>query len=67
MLQIAKILAKHGYTGDVPMPDISTKAKAQAYIGLDMEDMRTKKEAFMENIVPQWISIAKENGKLLEY
>ena len=66
-LQIAKVLAKHGYTGDAPMPDISTKAKAQAYIGLDMDGMRTKKEAFMENIVPQWISIAKENGKLLDY
>lgn len=49
------------------MPDISTKAKAQAYIGLDMQGMETKKKAFMETIVPQWISMAKENGKLLDY
>jgi nitrite reductase (cytochrome c-552) len=49
------------------MPDISTKAKAQAYIGLDMQAMETKKAAFMETIVPQWLSIAKENGKLLDY
>ena len=65
--KIAKVLAKHGFTGDVPMPDISTKAKAQAYIGLDIPAMESKKEAFMENIVPQWLSIAKENGKLLDY
>ena len=66
-LQIAKVLAKHGFTGEVPMPDISTKAKAQAYIGLDMDGMRQKKAKFMDNIVPQWLSMAKENGKLLEY
>ena len=66
-LQIAKVLAKHGFDGDVPMPDISTKAKAQAYIGLDMKGMAEKKAAFMDNIVPQWITMAKEQGKLLEY
>ena len=66
-LKIAKVLAKHGFTGDVPMPDISTKAKAQAYIGLDIPAMESKKAAFMETIVPQWLSIAKDNGKLLDY
>ena len=66
-LKIAKVLARHGFTGDVPMPDISTKAKAQAYIGLDMAAMESKKAAFMESIVPQWLSMAKENGKLLDY
>ncbi len=33
---LSKVLAQLGYIGDVPMPDISTKEKAQAYIGLDM-------------------------------
>ena len=33
-LAIAKVLAKHGFTDNVPMPDISTKEKAQKYIGL---------------------------------
>ena len=66
-LKIAKVLAKHGFTGEVPMPDISTKAKAQAYIGLDMKGMTEKKDKFMKEIVPQWLSIAKENGKLLDY
>ncbi len=66
-LKISKVLAKHGYTEEVPMPDISTKAKAQAYIGLDMKGMEAKKATFMDNIVPQWLAIAKEQGKLLEY
>jgi len=42
-LKVAKVLARHGFTADVPMPDISTKAKAQAYIGLDMNTLNQKK------------------------
>ena len=38
----AKILARLGFTGDVPMPDISTKDKAQKYIGLDIPAERKK-------------------------
>lgn len=33
-----------GFTDDVPMPDFSTKEKAQQYIGLDMAAERTAKE-----------------------
>ena len=47
---------ENGHTGDVPMPDISTREKAAAYCGIDMEE-----------IVPQWIASAKESGKLYEY
>ncbi len=65
-LEIAKILARHGYTGDVPMPDISTREKAAAYCGIDMKKRNADKERFMEEIVPQWISQASENGKLLQ-
>ena len=36
-LAVSRVLAKHGFTDDVPMPDISTKEKAQQYIGLDIE------------------------------
>ena len=65
-LLISKVLAKHGFTGDVPMPDISTKAKAQAYIGLDMPTLNEKKQKFLETIVPKWVEDAKKNGKLIE-
>ncbi len=58
---IAKILAKHGYTAEVPMPDISTKAKAQAYIGLDMPTLKDKKQKFIQTVVPGWIESARKN------
>ena len=48
-LAVSKVLAKNGYTGDVPMPDISTKAKAQEYIGLDMDAERAAKREILEN------------------
>lgn len=65
-LLISKILAKHGFIGDVPMHDISTKEKAQAYIGLNMPELKKKKASFLETIAPAWIKSAKEKGKLIE-
>lgn len=64
-LRIAKVLARHGFTGEVPMPDISTKAKAQAYIGLDMAKLMDKKQRFLQTVVPKWIDDAKKKGKLI--
>ena len=62
-LAIAKVLAKHGYTDDVPMPDISTKEKAQKYIGLDMPAEKAAKEKFLETVAPEWLKEAQANGK----
>lgn len=64
-LEIARILAKRGYTDKVPMPDISTKEKAQRYIGLDPEALEHKKEQFKNTVVPKWIEEAKAKGKLV--
>lgn len=63
-LEVAKVLARMGHTEDVPMPDISTKAKAQEYIGLDMADYEAKKVQFLETIVPEWIKTAKSNQRI---
>mgnify|MGYP000275012734 CR=1 FL=1 len=65
-LAVSKVLAKNGYTGDVPMPDISTKAKAQEYIGLDMDAERAAKEKFLKTTVPAWLEKAKANGRLAQ-
>ncbi len=62
----AKVLAKHGYTGDVPLPDISTKAKAEAYIGVNLAQLKQKKQKFLDTIVPKWVQSAKKNKKLIE-
>ena len=47
------------------MPDVSTKAKAQAYIGLDMDKERADKRVFMEAVVPEWIKTAKANNRIV--
>ncbi|MCL1932879.1 MAG: ammonia-forming cytochrome c nitrite reductase [Candidatus Azobacteroides sp.] len=64
-LAIAKVLVKLGYTGDVPLPDISTKEKAQKYIGLDIPTEEAAKEKFLNTIVPEWLKQAKENKRLI--
>lgn len=65
-MAISKVLAKLGYLEDVPMPDISTKAKAQAYIGLDMDKLNRNKEEFLKTVVPKWLKEARANGRLTQ-
>ena len=65
-LLIARVAAKHGHMGEIPVPDYSTKAKAQAAIGLDMNMLNQNKRRFLDEIVPKWIMDAKKNGKLIE-
>ena len=65
-LLIARLAVKYGQTGEIPVPDYSTKAKAQQAIGLDMQKLNDKKQRFMQEIVPKWIDEAKKNGKLIE-
>lgn len=65
-LAIHKVLASNGYVGDVPLPDVSTKAKAQKYIGLDMEAEESAKEQFIHTTVPEWLAKAKAAGKLAD-
>ena len=62
-LAISKVPAQHGYTADVPMPDIR-QGKAQEYIGLDMEKERKAKDKFLKTIVPEWLEKARANGRL---
>lgn len=64
-LSISRILAKHGYTDNVPMPDISTKEKAQKFIGLDIPAEKAAKERFMNKTVPSWLKEAKSNGRII--
>jgi len=63
-LAVSKVLANLGYTGDVPMPDISTKEKAQKYIGLNIPAEEAAKEKFLNTVVPEWLKKAKENNRL---
>ncbi len=59
-LEVSRVLASLGYSSPVPMPDISTKAKAQELIGLDMKTLNAHKKVFMETVVPEWLKQAME-------
>lgn len=59
-VEISRLLAELGHNKPVEMPDISTKEKAQAYIGLDMEKIQNQKDEWLENKLPKWLEIAKE-------
>jgi len=63
-IELQKLFAKFNVA--FTMPDISTKAKAQAAIGLNMEKLRADKNEFLKTIVPQWLKKAQDAGKLTE-
>lgn len=58
-VKLVRLLATLGYTDPVPMPDISSKEKAQKFIGLDMEKLIKEKETFKTNVLPKWLEEAK--------
>jgi nitrite reductase (cytochrome c-552) len=62
-LALQKLLFAKGVK-EIVLPDISTKAKAQAVIGLKMDDLRKDKAMFMQTVVPQWIKTAQEKDRL---
>lgn len=63
---LVRLLARLGYTQEVPMPDLSTKEKAQRYIGLDMEDAKREKDKFLKTVVPEWLKEAKANERIID-
>jgi nitrite reductase (cytochrome c-552) len=59
-VKLARLLASLGYNKEIPYPEISTKAKAQEYIGLDMKKLTAEKEVFLKTVVPEWIKAGRE-------
>lgn len=53
-LKLSRVLASKGFTDEVPYPDIDTKVKAQAFIGLDMPALNSEKKEFMETVAKEW-------------
>jgi nitrite reductase (cytochrome c-552) len=62
-VKLARLLASLGYNQEVPYPDISTKAKAQEFIGLDMKKFNGDKKIFLDDVLPGWIREGKEREK----
>ena len=62
-LELQKVLFTYG-VHNTNLPDISTKAKAQKYIGLDMDKLNKEKKDWINTTVPKWLEQAKKEGKL---
>ncbi|MDR1394937.1 MAG: ammonia-forming cytochrome c nitrite reductase [Deltaproteobacteria bacterium] len=63
----AQILLKdifNKYQIQDPMPDISTKEKAQVYAGLDPKVLNRQKQEFLKTAVPQWLADARAGGRI---
>ena len=50
---------------DMQGNNISTKDKAQAYIGLDMKTLQANKDKWIKTVVPEWLKKAKEKGRIV--
>lgn len=59
-VKLARLLAELGYNQQLDYPDISTKEKAQQFIGIDLDKLIQEKEAFKKNLIPVWLEEAKE-------
>jgi nitrite reductase (cytochrome c-552) len=59
-IKLARLLATLGHNQEVPYPDISTKEKAQEFIGLDMNKLESEKEEFLTKTVVDWMKAANE-------
>ncbi len=59
-IKLARLFADLGYNKPIDYPDIATKAKAQAYIGLDMEKLEAEKATFKKELLPKWMKAAEE-------
>lgn len=51
---LARLLEKRGVTQPVAIPDLSTKEKAQSFIGLDMKKLRKEKDNFLNTTGREW-------------
>lgn len=66
--ELAQLFVKQGWKYPVELPDISTKANAQKYIGLDMPKLEERKQEFLRTTVVQWDEEARERqGFLFQY
>lgn len=59
-IDLSKVLASLGQNTPIQYPDISTKEKAQKFIGLDMAKERANKAEFKKTVLPKWLEEAKK-------
>ncbi len=66
--ELAALFVKMGWNYPVELPDISTKEKAQEFIGLDMKMLNNDKQDFLRTTAVEWDENAKQRqGTLKQY
>jgi len=63
--ELAVLFNKQGWKYPVQLPDISTKEKAQEFIGLNMQKLKQAKEEFLNTTVIKWDEEAKKRQGFL--
>jgi nitrite reductase (cytochrome c-552) len=56
---LARIFSKYNVAQPVELPDFSTREKAQAIAGLNMEEIKKQKNEFLTLTLPNWLEEAK--------
>jgi len=59
-VNLARLLAELGHNKPVDLPDLSSKEKAQHFIGLDIEKLNSDKATFKKELLPKWLEEAKK-------
>ncbi|MDP3149927.1 MAG: ammonia-forming cytochrome c nitrite reductase [Ignavibacteria bacterium] len=59
-IELTKVLTKLGIETPVVLPDISTKEKAQKFLGLDIPKLKNEKKVFLSTVIPEWDKKAGE-------
>lgn len=59
--ELVRLLASRGVLEPLALPDISSKEKAQKYVGLDIPGLREEKAQFVKDVLPGWD--AKANAR----
>jgi nitrite reductase (cytochrome c-552) len=59
-MEIARVLFSLGVQEPVAMPDLSSKARAQAFVGLDMAAIQAIKDGQRATLFPAWDAAAAE-------
>jgi nitrite reductase (cytochrome c-552) len=65
-LKLIGIVYEMGHKGTIPLADVSTKAKAQAYIGLDMDKLISEKKKFLNDLLPEWQATTKKREDAMQ-
>jgi nitrite reductase (cytochrome c-552) len=58
-LLLSRVLSRYNVPQPVELPELTNMAQAQEYLGLNMEEIRARKQEFLEEVAPRWLEEAE--------